>query len=396
MKFIHIADVHLGVTPDAGMPWSETRSRDIWNSFRFMIEQARRQQADLLLIAGDLFHRQPLKRELKEIAAWFAEIPDTEIVLIAGNHDYLHPKSYYRSFEWPENVHFIGTRDLAAVHLDRIHTTVWGCSFWNQEDTRAVYHKDILQKVLQNANTVKNHREAEYDVPFMRGTGAFERFADSGQVDHRRRNFQILLGHGGDDRHHPFRANDIAEAGFDYAAFGHIHKVAQLIPGKVVMAGSLEPTDCNDFGSHGFWMGELTERGTSVSFYPIKKCEYIQQEINVTPELSAYAVSELVRQELQSRKPYQISHVILRGYRDAETELPLDEIAEMERVVRVVDETEPDYQFDLLKQKYDGTLLQKYIEVMEQCPNLELRKKALYYGVQAMLDTAEEGRERIG
>ena len=39
---------------------------------------------------------------------------------------------------------------------------------------------------------------------------------------------------------------------------------------------------------------------------------------------------------------------------------------------------------------------QKYIEVMEQCPNLELRKKALYYGVQAMLDTAEEGRERIG
>lgn len=79
MKFIHIADVHLGVTPDAGMPWSETRSRDIWNSFRFMIEQARRQQADLLLIAGDLFHRQPLKRELKEIAAWFAEIPDTEI-----------------------------------------------------------------------------------------------------------------------------------------------------------------------------------------------------------------------------------------------------------------------------------------------------------------------------
>ena len=41
MKFIHIADVHLGVTPDAGMLWSETRSRDIWNSFRLVIEQAR-------------------------------------------------------------------------------------------------------------------------------------------------------------------------------------------------------------------------------------------------------------------------------------------------------------------------------------------------------------------
>lgn len=394
MKFIHIADVHLGVTPDAGMSWSETRSRDIWNSFRFVIEQARKQRVDLLLIAGDLFHRQPLKRELKEIAAWFAEIPDTEVVLIAGNHDYLHPKSYYRSFDWSENVHFIGTRDLTAVSLDRIHTTVWGCSFWDQEDARAVYNSDILQKILQNGNTIRNHREAEYDVSLTRES--FGRFADAGQTDQRRKNFQILLGHGGDDRHHPFRANDIVAAGFDYAAFGHIHKAAQLIPGKVVMAGSLEPTDCNDFGPHGFWMGELTERGTSVSFYPIKKCEYIRQEINVTPDLSAYAVAERVRQELQNREPYQISHIVLRGYRDAEVELPLDEIAEMERVVRVVDETEPDYQFDLLKQKYNGTLLQKYIEVMEQCPNLELRKKALYYGVQAILDAAEEGRETKG
>ncbi len=355
MKFIHIADVHLGVTPDAGRPWSEQRSRDIWHSFRLVIEQARAQQVDLLLIAGDLFHRQPLKRELKEIAAWFAEIPDTEVVLIAGNHDFLHTKSYYRTFIWPENVHFILERDLTAVRLERIHTTVWGCSFWDKEDARSVYSGDILHQV-------------------------------PGDV-------QILLGHGGDDRHHPFRANDIVAAGFDYAAFGHIHKAAQMVPGKVVMAGSLEPTDCNDFGPHGFWMGEVTARGTSVSFYPVKKCEYICQEVDVTPDLSAHAVAELVRQELKQRETYQISHVILRGYRDADISLPLQEISQMERVVRVADETEPDYQFEQLKRKYDGTLLQKYIEVMEQYPDPAQGKKALYYGVQAMLNAMGEGQE---
>ena len=145
MRFIHIADVHLGVTPDAGMPWSEKRGKDIWNSFHMVLEEARRQQADLLLIAGDLFHRQPLKRELKEVAAGFAAIPDTEIVLIAGNHDYLHPKSYYRTFAWPDNVHFILNKDLTPVHLERIHTTVWGCSFWDKEDDRAVYGKHQRQ-----------------------------------------------------------------------------------------------------------------------------------------------------------------------------------------------------------------------------------------------------------
>ncbi len=390
MKFIHIADVHLGVTPDAGMPWSETRSRDIWNSFRLVIEQARAQQVDLLLIAGDLFHRQPLKRELKEIAAWFTEIPDTEVVLVAGNHDFLHAKSYYRTFSWPENVHFILERDLTAVHLDRIHTTVLGCSFWDKEDARAVYSREILQKVMRN-KALGTIRGIEYDVSLAQGTAGG--LIDSKQSDRSRENFQILLGHGGDDRHHPFRTDDIAAAGFDYAAFGHIHKAAQLVSGNVVMAGSLEPTDCNDFGPHGFWMGEMTERGTRVSFYPIKKCEYVRQEVNVTPDMSAYAVEELVQQELADREAYQISHIVLRGYRDADTVLPLEQITQMERVVRVLDETEPDYQFDLLKKRYEGTLLQKYIEVMEQYPEPVQGKKALYYGVQAMLNAMGEGQE---
>ena len=137
----------------------------------------------------------------------------------------------------------------------------------------------------------------------------------------------------------------------------------------------------------------MTERGTRVSFYPIKKCEYIRQEVNVTPDMSAYAVEELVQQELAKRETYQISHVVLRGYRDADTILPLEQIAQMERVVRVVDETEPDYQFDLLKKRYEGSLLQKYIEVMEQYPDPVQGKKALYYGVQAMLNAMGEGQE---
>lgn len=414
MRFIHIADVHLGVIPDAGMPWSEKRSQDIWNSFRLVIEQAKRQQVDLLLIAGDLFHRQPLKRELKEVAAWFAEIPETEIVLIAGNHDYLHPKSYYQTFAWPENVHFLMKRELQAVTLEHIYTTVYGCSFWNQEDSRTVYDAAGLQEALRHEKKSSNHKgqpsffystisgaaSSSHSIASEEPYSSEIRMPDLRKPEDLnstgRRNYRILLGHGGDDRHHPFQANDIVQAGFDYAAFGHIHKAAQLVPNRVIMAGSLEPTDCNDFGPHGFWMGELTEHGCKVSFYPIKKCEYICQEINITPQLSSYAVSELVQQTLQEREPYQISHIILRGYRDADTEMPTEQIVQMERVVRVVDETEPDYQFDVLKQKHDGTLLQKYIDVMEQCPNAMLRKKALYYGVQAMMEAMEEGQEKKG
>ena len=67
--------------------------------------------------------------------------------MIAGNHDYLHPKSYYRTFAWPDNVHFILNKDLTPVHLERIHTTVWGCSYWDKEDVRAVYGKTSGRRV---------------------------------------------------------------------------------------------------------------------------------------------------------------------------------------------------------------------------------------------------------
>ena len=50
MRFIHIADVHLGMQPDAGFPWSEERGEAIWESFRRIIRLAGREKTDFLLI----------------------------------------------------------------------------------------------------------------------------------------------------------------------------------------------------------------------------------------------------------------------------------------------------------------------------------------------------------
>ena len=65
MIIIHTADIHLGASPDPGYPWSRQRQEDIGNTWKRLIEKVRMEKADLLLIAGDLFHRQPLVKELK-------------------------------------------------------------------------------------------------------------------------------------------------------------------------------------------------------------------------------------------------------------------------------------------------------------------------------------------
>lgn len=349
MKFIHFADVHLGAAPDAGRPWGARREKELWQCFRAVIRVAKQEQTDLLLIAGDLFHRQPLKRELKEVAAILEEIPDTQVVLIAGNHDYLHPKSYYRTFGWPKHVHMIRSRDLTPLYLPGLNVTVWGSSYWGKEDGTRLY---------------------DAAPPF--GSG-----------------YQILLGHGGDERHRPFSVSQISRAGYDYAAFGHVHIPERLRTHQVIMAGALQPVEQNDLGSHGYWMGQLTPGGCRVQFYPVRVCEYRLREVDVTPEMTSGQMLQKAEESLWDREAYEISHVILKGLRDGQMEPPLEELAALSRVVKVVDETRADYRFDELKVQYRGTLVEAFIREMECCPDPGIREQALYLGVQAMLDAME-------
>ena len=87
MKFIHTGDIHWGMSPDSDKPWSRERARDIRDTFAAIIEKTRKTGADCLFIAGDLFHRQPLQKDLKEVNYLFSTIPGVRVIIIAGNHD---------------------------------------------------------------------------------------------------------------------------------------------------------------------------------------------------------------------------------------------------------------------------------------------------------------------
>ena len=212
MKFIHVSDVHLGIKPDEGKPWSEKRAQDIWDSFAEVIGAAVELKPDFLLISGDLFHAQPLKKELREVNYLFSRIPQTKIILMAGNHDYLRTKSYYLTMEWEENVYFFRQEEPGHFDFEEENVSIYGLSYWHREIGEPVYDSIIPED---------------------------------------RSKINILLVHGGDLQHIPYHPKHILENGFDYIAAGHIHKGGQQIPGRAVMAGSLEPTDKNDVGSHG-------------------------------------------------------------------------------------------------------------------------------------------------
>lgn len=348
MKFMHISDVHLGVKPDAGKPWSERRRQDIWDSFAETIEVAKKEKPDFLFLTGDLFHAQPLKREVKEVNALFSQIPDTKVVLIAGNHDYLNPKSYLLSYPWAENVFLFQREEIQKIEFPQEHTAVYGLSYW---------HKEI--------------RERLYD----------------GIRPENREKTNILLVHGGDENHIPFSPRELAEAGFDYVACGHIHKGEQLAAGKVVMAGALEPTDCNDLGAHGYWIGELDSRGIQLSFYPIQKCQYRHEVLRVNRNTTEWEIRKQVQTLLEESEPYQRFRLFIEGTTepDMELNLELERIPLHEKVIDVHYNLRPDYDYEKLCQEQEHTILGRYLKGMLGKEESAVTQKAIEYGVNALL-----------
>ena len=116
MKFIHTADIHWGMAPDSDKPWSKERAQAIKDSFQEVVHQARERDVDFLFVSGDLFHRQPLARDLKEINYLFSTIPSVRVVLIAGNHDRIRANSAVLSFSWCPNVTYFTGEDWESVY----------------------------------------------------------------------------------------------------------------------------------------------------------------------------------------------------------------------------------------------------------------------------------------
>src|SRR5947209_14538832 len=94
MKLAHLADLHLGFrqydrqTARGG----NQREADVAEAFRRAVDDLLAQRPDLILFAGDVFHSvRPtnpailfLFRELQRVRV---ALPETPVVLIAGNHD---------------------------------------------------------------------------------------------------------------------------------------------------------------------------------------------------------------------------------------------------------------------------------------------------------------------
>ncbi len=306
------------------------------------------EQVDLLLIAGDLFHRQPLLRELKDVDYLFQGMSHTRVVFIVGNHDYLKPSSYYREFPWSKNVYPLLSTELAFVEFPALGVCVYGFSYGRREIT-----------------------ERLYDAAYPKGNQAIE----------------ILLAHGGDEKHIPMNREKLLALGYDYIALGHIHRPTTIEDNRICYSGSLEPTDKNDTGRHGYIMGTIEKGKVKTEFVPFAVREYIHMNVAVEKEMANRAVRGRVAEMVKAKGIQNIYKILLTGFRQPEVLIDTENMDQYGNILEIVDATEPAYDFDQIQRQNRDNLLGKYIERFADSVEGSIEYEALFEGVRALLDT---------
>ncbi len=352
MRFIHTGDIHLGAQPESKREWAAGRGDELWGTFERLVKKIKMDPVDLLIIAGDLFHRQPLLREIKEVDYLLSTIPDTKVVICAGNHDAIKKGSFYEGFEWSENVIFIEDKNITKIDIEELNTCIYGLSYHETEIQENLYDHIIVDDINK---------------------------------------INILVAHGGDEKHIPINRKKLAMSGFDYVAMGHIHKPDIDEKSRMAYCGSLEPIDMNDIGERGYIYGELNKYKLELEFVPFAKRIYKEIDFTVTPTVTNMEIRHRLLELMQENGEENMFKITLDGYRDPDFEIHVLDISGIGNIVSIDDKTVPDFDFEELYQDNHDNILGMFIgKYLNKGYLNDLDKKTLYYGTKALIDAMED------
>ena len=201
----------------------------------------------------------------------------------------------------------------------------------------------------------------------------------------------ILVAHGGDEKHIPINRKKLAMSGFDYVAMGHIHKPDIDEKSRMAYCGSLEPIDMNDIGERGYIYGELNKYKLELEFVPFAKRIYKEIDFTVTPTVTNMEIRHRLLELMQENGEENMFKITLDGYRDPDFEIHVLDISGIGNIVSIDDKTVPDFDFEELYQDNHDNILGMFIgKYLNKGYLNDLDKKTLYYGTKALIDAMED------
>ena len=278
LRILHSADLHLD-SPFEGLSAGKAAIRrgEQRELLRALGALARREKADLVLLAGDLLDSDNTYYETgEELVKCLGQIP-APVFIAPGNHDYYSAKSPYARLKLPENVHVFTQNAIDAVQLPELGARVYGAAF-TEKRSGALLRGFRAEKQRGVWNLLCIHGEAGVK----------------------------------DSAYNPISQQELAESGMDYVALGHIHKASGLQkagdtwyswPGRPAGRGF------DETGEKTVSLVELSEEGCRMETFPIASRRYEVMKVDVTGSDPLLAIHTQLPDETVS----DIYRIVLTG-----------------------------------------------------------------------------------
>ena len=353
MKFVHIADMHFDMpfTVLSKNGLAEQRRIDQRKAFQKMINYIKENNIDYLLISGDLYeHEYVRKSTIEYINQCFKQIPNTKIYIAPGNHDPYLNNSYYNQYEWNENVHIF-------TKLEKIEES-------NNINLYGYGFTDFYSEKKIN-NLPSNLDKSKINILIMH--------ADLDGASKEK------------EEYNPILESALENIGFDYIALGHIHKNNFEENKRIIYPGSAIAGGFDELGKHGMVVGNIGEnKKISLEFIELDDKEFVEQEIDISHINSKEELIEKVNSlELEENKYYKI---IFMGARNIEIDTnDLMKYINNKNIIKLKDKTKIEYNLEKIatEQSLKGIFVKELLAKMNS-ENKEQILESIKLGLSLM------------
>ncbi len=248
IRILHLADMHferkiVHLNPEK----AKIRRSETLITFKRAVE--RFNDAELVLISGDMFDGECSDSALDFVTSVFKQHSDKRFFISCGNHDCCESSAIKKLMSYRlQNVKIFG-EVCESVYIEESKVYVHGISFSSESS-----YTSLL---------------------------AGFKICDKDAVN-------IMVIHGDvscDTKYNPISASDIESSCLDYLALGHVHKFSGFCTaGNTTYAypGVLEPSGFDETGECGVIYGEISKDNVCLDFYPMSRRKYCCLDFDVS------------------------------------------------------------------------------------------------------------------
>ena len=354
MRFIHLSGLRLGeeVFDDPfGIDLRAERDQALLN----VLSAARDGVIEAVFLTGDLLDHKPSLQEVQKLDELFLTVPKTRFFWLVGEKDRFGAEEPMGSYEWKSNTQVFLGDCIQRVFVARYDLEVTGIG-WNPES----WSKLRLEKL----------------TPGRKGK------------------IQILLL--------PFLTEDQKKLAaetklpFDYVGVGGSEIRLGEQQRNLFSPGAFSPKFFDGVTQHGCFLGEITKEGknptsVTVRFAAGTQREFISLKVNADGKVSYDEVAEEAAKIMDQFGRQHFYRITITGKASPSLYFESEKLTSLGFVTEVTDETSRDEAISKLMDSHHDDALGRFLAEMAPDDDQEIRKKALSYGVDALLSV--RGRE---